>query len=272
MQAPLLSLEPVQHPGSRPSETGLEFSPDRAQDRASRTTGGVLRRIRRHPEDWSHPVYFATASDPRYRIDQTGWVNRDIEGQRIHVPPRAKPAGGPDHTFTVVQPNGWEYNFYRARAPTRSTRTLSARFGKREWWAGDGLGTSRPPYRGGITAAGSRTRLGSSASREMKGRCDQPRSVHGGQRLARAGVARSEAAGYNRPGGERQRSGARAALLAPHVWSPHQGPCGPTLAEGHPATRWPSTECTSATMAARRGRCSSSQATTTPASAIPTPG
>ena len=120
------------------------------------------------PNDWSHPVYFATASDPRYRIDQTGWVNRDIEGQRIHVPPRAKPAGGPDHTFTVVQPNGWEYNFYRARAPTRSTRTLSARFGKREWWAGDGLGTSRPPYRGGITAAGFSNEAGVIRLRELK--------------------------------------------------------------------------------------------------------
>src|SRR5439155_12391490 len=42
-------------------------------------------------EDWSHPAYFATASDPRYRIHQTGWINPDIEGRRIHIPPGAKP-------------------------------------------------------------------------------------------------------------------------------------------------------------------------------------
>jgi hypothetical protein len=36
-------------------------------------------------------VYFAKASDPVYRIHQTGWANPDIEGQLIHVPASARP-------------------------------------------------------------------------------------------------------------------------------------------------------------------------------------
>jgi hypothetical protein len=118
--------------------------------------------------DWSHPLYFARASDPRYRIHQTGWVNRDIEGRHIYIPRRARPAGGGDGSFTVVQPDGWEYDFYRAKKPSRHGRTFTADFGRRGRWHGSGLGTSRGPSRGGITAAGFSNQAGVIRVSEMR--------------------------------------------------------------------------------------------------------
>ena len=86
-------------------------------------------------DDWSHPVYFARWSDPVYRIHQTGWANPDIEGQRIHIPVGAKPAGGGDASFSVVGPfRGWEYDFWDAKTPSGHGGTFTANFGKRGLW------------------------------------------------------------------------------------------------------------------------------------------
>jgi len=106
------------------------------------------------PMDWSHPLYFAKASDPVYTIHQTGWANPDVEGRHIHIPVRAKPAGGDDASFSVVDTDGWEYDFWQAQAPSGNGGTFTANFAKRAPWDGNGLGTSGTPYQGGITAAG----------------------------------------------------------------------------------------------------------------------
>ena len=118
--------------------------------------------------DWSHPLYFAKGSDPRYRIHQTGWANRDIEGRHILIPRRARPAGASDGSFTVVEPNGWEYDFYRAHRPSRRGHTFTADFGRRGLWRGSGLGTSGVPSRGGTTAAGFSNQAGVIRVSEMK--------------------------------------------------------------------------------------------------------
>ncbi|MFL5892598.1 MAG: InlB B-repeat-containing protein [Solirubrobacterales bacterium] len=118
--------------------------------------------------DWSHPVYFAKASDPVYTIHQTGWANPDIEGKQIHIPVGAKPAGGGDASFCVVDTDGWEYDFWSANAPSGNGGTFTASFGKRGLWSGDGLGTSSPPYRGGITAAGFSNQAGVIRLSEMQ--------------------------------------------------------------------------------------------------------
>jgi hypothetical protein len=119
-------------------------------------------------KDWSHPLYFAKASDHRYKIHQTGWVNRDIEGRHIYIPRRARPAGAGDGSFTVVEPNGWEYDFYRAHKPSRHGHTFTADFGRRGRWQGSGLGTTRRPSRGGTTAAGFSNQAGVIRVSEMK--------------------------------------------------------------------------------------------------------
>jgi hypothetical protein len=118
--------------------------------------------------DWSHPVYFAKASDPVYTIHQTGWANPDIEGKQIHIPVGAKPAGGGDASFGVVDTDGWEYDFWSSKAPSGDGGTFTASFGKRGGWSGDGLGTSGPPYRGGITAAGFSNQAGVIRLSEMQ--------------------------------------------------------------------------------------------------------
>jgi len=68
--------------------------------------------------DWSHPVYFAKASDPVYRIHQTGWANPDIKGRLIHGLAGARPAGADDSSFSVVDTDGWEYDFWQAQKPS----------------------------------------------------------------------------------------------------------------------------------------------------------
>jgi hypothetical protein len=119
--------------------------------------------------DFSHPVYFASNSDPLYSIHQSDYpvngFNGDIEGKAIHIPVGAQPAGGSDHSFAVVEPADaqglvWEYDFWNADAPSGNGGTFSAAWGKRGLWSGGGLGTSQSPYRGGITAAGFSNELG----------------------------------------------------------------------------------------------------------------
>jgi hypothetical protein len=118
--------------------------------------------------DWSHPVYFAKASDPVYTIHQTGWANPDVEGRQIHIPVGAKPAGGDDASFSVVDTDGWEYDFWQAQAPSGNGGTFTANFAKRAPWDGNGLGTSGTPYQGGITAAGFSNQAGVIRASEMK--------------------------------------------------------------------------------------------------------
>ena len=120
------------------------------------------------PMDWSHPVYFAKASDPVYTIHQTGWANPDVEGRQIHIPVGAKPAGGDDASFSVVDTDGWEYDFWQAQAPSGNGGTFTANFAKRAPWDGNGLGTSGTPYQGGITAAGFSNQAGVIRLSEMK--------------------------------------------------------------------------------------------------------
>jgi len=120
-------------------------------------------------EDWSHPVYFARRSDPVYWIHQTGWANADIEGRRIHIPVGAKPAGGGDAAFSVVQPfRGWECDFWGAKTPGGYGGIFKANFGKRGRWHGKGLRRSRYPYRGGTTAAGFSNQAGVIRVSEME--------------------------------------------------------------------------------------------------------
>jgi hypothetical protein len=118
--------------------------------------------------DWSHPIYYGRPSDPVYRIHQTGWPNADIEGQLIHIPVGARPAGAGDGSFSVVEPDGWEYDFWDAQPPSGDGGTFTANFGRRGLWWGNGLGTSSFPYRGGITAAGFSNQAGVIRVSEME--------------------------------------------------------------------------------------------------------
>lgn len=90
------------------------------------------------PDDFGHPVYYAKPTDPVVVIDITEtWGPNALEGMRIPVPAGARPAGGDDGHMTIVTPDGWEYDLWRAKAP--SGGTLAAAWGARTRVDGDGL-------------------------------------------------------------------------------------------------------------------------------------
>lgn len=67
-------------------------------------------------DDYAHPTYWASRRDPVYTLRPTSsWGHPELRGDRIRIPRRARAALGGDGHMTVVQPDGWEYDFWRAR-------------------------------------------------------------------------------------------------------------------------------------------------------------
>lgn len=91
-------------------------------------------------EEWSHPAFYAVPGDPLYRIHLTEpWGSNPIIGMRIPIPPDARPAGGSDGQISVVTPDGWEYDFWRASAPGPRGGAFTAAWGGRTRVDGNGL-------------------------------------------------------------------------------------------------------------------------------------
>ena len=90
------------------------------------------------PSDYGHPTFWAQPTDPLVTLDWTGGgPGSAIDGLRIRVPTAARAAGGDDGHMTVVQPDGWEYDFWRAKRP--SSTVLSFSGGGRTRIDGSGL-------------------------------------------------------------------------------------------------------------------------------------
>jgi hypothetical protein len=65
--------------------------------------------------DFYHPVYYADGSDPLYFVNGGSSVEPyAVAGKLVHVPAGARPAGGSDHHFAVVD-GGYEWGFWNAR-------------------------------------------------------------------------------------------------------------------------------------------------------------
>ena len=93
-------------------------------------------------EDWGHPTFFAQPSDPTYTLHATEpWGANSLNGMRIPIPQDAKPAGGEDGHMTIVTPEGWEYDLWRAQKPPAGGGTLSFAWGGRTRIDGSGLGS-----------------------------------------------------------------------------------------------------------------------------------
>jgi hypothetical protein len=91
--------------------------------------------------DYGHPVYYALQSDPVYVLHPTeSWGRSPIAGLRIHVPSVAQPAGGSDGHMTIVTPDGWEYDLWRAQRPPAGGGTLTFAWGGRLRIDGSGIG------------------------------------------------------------------------------------------------------------------------------------
>jgi hypothetical protein len=92
------------------------------------------------PYDYGHPVYYAQPSDPQYVLHATEpWGRNRLTGMRIPVPAGARPAGGSDGHMTIVTPDGWEYDLWRAQPPAPDGALLFA-WGSRVKIDGSGLG------------------------------------------------------------------------------------------------------------------------------------
>jgi hypothetical protein len=97
------------------------------------TTPSPIRAAASPSVDYSHPVYYARSGDPSYTIQcNSGGVN----GRVILIPPGARPTSSSDAHMAVVQPDGWEYDFWQASAPSGSTVRCSIAYRQRH----DGLG------------------------------------------------------------------------------------------------------------------------------------
>jgi hypothetical protein len=90
--------------------------------------------------DWSHPTYYAQPTDPVYTLHATeSWGRNSLEGMTIPIPAGAQPAGGDDGHMTVVTPDGWEYDFWRAQTPPAGGGTFTFAWGGRTRIDGNGL-------------------------------------------------------------------------------------------------------------------------------------
>ena len=70
--------------------------------------------------DCGHPTYYAQPTDPVFTLHATGGGRNAIEGTRIRIPDAARPAGGGDGHMTVVEPDGWEYDFWQVHVASRA--------------------------------------------------------------------------------------------------------------------------------------------------------
>jgi hypothetical protein len=116
-----------------------------------------------HPEgnddDYGHPVYYASPSDPVYTIHCTQWTSScGIEGMRVRIPAAARPTSGSDaHMVVIDQENGWEYDFWQVHTqplPAAGGKIEISHGGRTRWGTADatGLGSNATAAHFGLAA------------------------------------------------------------------------------------------------------------------------
>ncbi|MBA2629447.1 MAG: hypothetical protein H0U84_00295 [Thermoleophilaceae bacterium] len=123
--------------------------------------------------DYFHPVYVPSAKDPVYTVRCERWTSScEVEGHRVRIPSKARPAGGADGHLAAVQPDGWEYDFWQVRSKPANGGTLVVSHGGRTRYRGDGLGSDATAAEFGLAA-------GVISGEEMKlGRIDHALFMH----------------------------------------------------------------------------------------------
>lgn len=103
--------------------------------------------------DYYHPIYFSQSTDPIYTLETTKpWGNSGIDGDQIHIPARAKPAGGGDAHLSVIGPEGWEYDLWAVESKPANGGTLRFAWGGKTRVDGDGLGSNATAAHFGLAA------------------------------------------------------------------------------------------------------------------------
>jgi hypothetical protein len=101
--------------------------------------------------DYGHPTYYAQPTDPLYTLDSIGY-SPDIDGMQIRVPSAARWADGGDGHMTVVEPDGWEYDFWQVESKPAGGGTLRFQLGGRTRIDGTGLNSNATAARFGNLA------------------------------------------------------------------------------------------------------------------------
>ena len=176
-------------------------------------------------------------------------------------------AGGDDASFSVVEHGRLEYDFWRPRPRAATAEPSpriwrSARRGTATAWVPAARRIGRHHRRFGILE----TRPVCDPGVGDEGGRDQPRAVHERPWARRGGLALVTRSAPHGEWSDPTNPGDGTALLARHDAGSDRRPLGPGVAEDHPARDGRGTGCTSAMTAGRRGRFSSSPATTTRAS------
>lgn len=109
----------------------------------SQPKGTVIRTSEAGQYDYTHPVYFASNTDPLLNAKCTLYCNGDIPSQ-IRVPAKARPAGGGDSHMAVIQPDGTEVDMWGVSKPSgdwQSGQTISFLSGGRcgNFYTGSGF-------------------------------------------------------------------------------------------------------------------------------------
>jgi hypothetical protein len=110
-------------------------------------------------EDYGHPSYYASPSDPLYTIHCTKWTSScPIEGMQVHIPALARPASGTDaHMVVIDQQGGWEYDFWQVHTqplPASGGAIDISHGGRTRWGTPDatGLGSNATAAAFGLQA------------------------------------------------------------------------------------------------------------------------
>jgi hypothetical protein len=111
------------------------------------TVGNLVAGTADTTSDWQHPTFYAQPTDPLFTLSWTGGGPGTTNGMQIRIPDRARPAAGGDHHLTVVEPEGWEYDFWNVTSKPSGGGLLKYGGGGRTRIDGYGLGS-------GATASG----------------------------------------------------------------------------------------------------------------------
>ena len=104
--------------------------------------------------DFQHPTYWSTPDDPEFTIRCTRPYGRcEVEGMRVRIPERARPAGGSDaHLAVVDQRSGWEYDLWEVESKPSGGGELVTGYGGRTRIDGDGLASDATAAHFGLLA------------------------------------------------------------------------------------------------------------------------
>jgi hypothetical protein len=101
--------------------------------------------------DYAHPTYYAQPTDPLYTLKASGY-SPTVNGLQIRIPSDARPAAGADGHLTVVEPDGWEYDFWQVTSKPLGGGTMTFQLGGRTRIDGDGLRSNATAARFGNLA------------------------------------------------------------------------------------------------------------------------